>query len=246
MPAIEEVLEGDDITSEDLLDFIRGAPNRDVAIKFPDGSSYNKPIRLVWDEIVGNPSCGRVHTTDNACVVVNVRKQSGWICIEYGCGFEQLERLILRDEPSIVDDEKSKDVVHVFRDVGARIELGLNRDVYEQLISSNYLYLKDAVEFYTEAFPTFSSLIGGILQNHLNALEIWRQGPGEFGYTFSGGGFGLVGAAKGFATAVGLNAIAGAYNAHKSQKMSDILIAEWNWASRKVAIAEKVTRAQRF
>lgn len=62
---------------------------------------------------------------------------------------------------------------------------------------------------------------------------------------FTGGGFGLAGAAQGMAVSIGLNSLVEAFNQSKEKSLEQRRAAEWAVGSKKIKIARSVLQEQR-
>lgn len=241
---VEEVFAGEWITVGDCLKFLIGLPDRALTRRFPDGSQDRYPCWTFVREISQLQPELALYTPNFRCILKRMRKLDGWVCLEYGCAFEQLEKDLLRTEMAVRDSKDARRIVEILRKIESTIEIGTSRDHFARQISTHWLSIKDFTEANSSQLPLFCALVQGIYQNYRTALDLWRQGAGHLPFQFSGGGFGFRGAVTGMAIAIGLNSLVGVYNQSKDASLQDRLVAEWAMASRKIAIARKVTSAK--
>lgn len=238
----EVILQNDEITVAQLLDFIRNLPDQTVTRRFSDGTEDTYPLGKFRAELQTFDPAAILYSPNYFFILQRARTKHGWLCLEYGCAFAYLATKIVRSELPVASDPDAQALVYAFREIEARTQMGIGCQEYCQLVASNSLRLRDFVDLKSATFPLFSALLNGIFTNYCNAASMWQQGAGGVPIQFSGGGFGLKGAAQGMAIGLGLNALVGAVNKSKQNSLNDRLIAEWAVASRKIRIGEQIMR----
>ena len=239
-PLDEEILSRDAIKAGELLEFIHGLPERVVTCRFPDGSEHQVVFKKFVEEISAFDPGALAFTPNKHGVVQEVRKQSGWVCVKYGPAFEVLQSVLNSSESHIVGENDAHQVVKILREIESHVEIGISRDEYARLLSSRWLHVKDFADKHCGSYPIFVDVVQGAFQSYRNALDMWVQGANTLPFQFTGGGFGLSGAAQGMALSIGLNSLVGAYNQSKQKTLAERRAAEWAFGSKKIAIARSV------
>jgi len=236
----EEIVSRDAITIGELLTFLRGLPDRPMTRRFPDGNHDQLPLGKFLIEHSGVAPESFVFASDKHFILKEARKQSGWVCLVFGCAFDHLQSLLLASERSVIAENDAHQVVDLLREIESHVEIGITRDEYAKLLSIRWLRIKDFAEKHRDAYPIFTSVIEGAFQNYRTALDIWIRGASTLPFQFTGGGFGLAAAAQGMALSMGLNSLVDAFNQSKQLSLEQRRAAEWAVGSKKIRIARCV------
>lgn len=241
-PSAEKVIEKDAITIGELFRFTEQLPDRDVAMNFCDGTSCSVPLCDIRSEFSSSESSEHVYDTTRAFVLNAIRTRDGWLCLEFGSSFEFMQSQILKYESAVAANKDAKLVVTSLRRIDSIVDLGITRDQLQTRLADGWLEAKDFASDYEADFPKFTALITGAYENYRVGLELWNEGAAEIPLEFTGGGFGLVGAAKGMAVGIGLQSLVNMFNNSQSRKLDDRLRGEFWYATQKIKVAHNVLR----
>lgn len=235
------ILERAGISVDEFLTFANGIPNHMMVRQFPDGTRDTFQLGRFVQEISNLDRKLILYTPNFQCILTRIHKSSGQLCLQYSCAFAFLEQQILTSEPLVASCSEAHRAMTILREIESILEIGTTREQYAAEMSARWLFIKDFVEQYSSRFPLYCQTVSGTYKNYSVALDIWRQGAGQFPMQFIGGGFGVVGAATGMAVSFGLNTLAGLFNKSKDSGLQQRLIAEWKVASRKIAVLRMTT-----
>jgi hypothetical protein len=227
----------------ELLDFIAALPDRPVVRRFPDRIEDTRQLAAYRDAIMAMNRNAFVVSENELFILQTARKQSGWLCLEFGSALPHVESHILKHEATVVHDADARQVVDAIRQIEARTEMGVGCEEYSQIMASNWLSIRDFVNYKANSYPVFVGLTKNIFENYCTALHLWRKGAGLVPIQFMGGGFGLKGAAEGMAIGLALNSLVGVVNNAKQASLNKRLADEWAVASKRIRVIERIMRS---
>ena len=242
----EQIFKRDAVRIGEFFQVTDGLPDREVAMKFSDGTSSVIPLGDIRSSFSSSESSDHVYDTTRAFILNIIRIQNGWLCLEFGSTFNFIQSEILQQESMVASNETARSVVKGLRRIDALVDLGITRNQLQTKLADEWLDAKDFACDYESNYPKFTSLIIGAYENYKVGLELWNEGAAEIPLEFYGGGFGLVGAAKGMAVGIGLQSIVNMFNNSQANKLEDRLRGEFWYASQKINVAHNVIRANRM
>ena len=241
-PPDEFVVERDALTVGEFYSATNSLPNRDVVINYSDGTSTTLPLDQLRHALSQTPKQELIYDTTRAFVLTTLRSKDGWLCLEFGSSFDLLQAEIIRDESAIADNPDARAIVKTLRRIQSIVEVGITREQLQVQIADGWIDAKDFLDDFGERFPKFSELVSGTYDNYKLCLDLWNTGAPEIPFEFSGGGFGLVGAAQGMAVGIGLQSLVNVFNNRQGAKLNDRLQAEFWYAAQKTRVARNVIR----
>ena len=244
-PKEEFVLHREAITIGEFYSVAKSLPNRDVALRYSDGRSINRALDDLHWELSKFDDDDYYFDNSNVFVLTTIRCKGGWLCLEFSSTLDMIQNEILRDEKEVVSCTPAIAVVRHLRKIEAMIEMGTTRDQLQSTLAEGWLDAKEFSSQFGDRYPCFSKLITDIYGNYKLCLDMWAAGANEIPLAFSGGGFGISGAAKGMALGIGLQSIVDIFNNWQNSKLDDQLQAKLWYSSQMTQVANRVLNADR-
>ena len=233
---VEDVLSKEAVTAGELRSWLSRCAGYPAAIRFSDGQSQSRTLDLLYEDIRNVGDNDPVFWIDEVFLLKTMRTQRGYICLEFGESAEYIIKQIQSYEREAARSRSVHVLVRRLLELEAEVEGGASINHFSSQLASMWICVKDFEREYPES-QWILLLAKGAFRHFRAAADTWLKRGGS-GVAFSGGGFGLKGAATGMAIGMGLNAIAGSMANSRNASLDSIAKAHWQVASVKLATLE--------